>query len=83
MTIKTTITLETTIEVKEAKTQAEAEKLLDDVTMTDVSNGYGCYSMNIEPLQPILQDTDLIMLEYDKADSAPEFVFDGKTIHRL
>ena len=83
MTIKMTITLETTIDVQGVKTHKEAENLIDKAIMVDVSNGCGVYSVDFEALEPVLQDTDLITWEYDKVETnKPEFVFDGKSIHR-
>ena len=83
MTIKMTITLETTIDVQAAETQKEAENLIDNILMVDESEGFGVYSVDLEALEPVLQDTDLITWEYDKVTTnKPEFVFDGKSIHR-
>ena len=83
MTIKMTITLETTIDVQGAETQKEAENLIDNILMVDESEGFGVCSVDLEALEPVLQDTDLITWEYDKVTTnKPEFVFDGKSIHR-
>ncbi|MDY6296107.1 MAG: hypothetical protein SPL45_07395 [Schwartzia succinivorans] len=83
MTIKMTITLETTIDVQAAETQKEAENRIDNILMVDESEGFGVCSVDLKALEPVLQDTDLITWEYDKVTThKSEFVFDGKSIHR-
>ncbi len=83
MTIKLSLTLEATLEVKGANTREEALKRLDKATLFDTSNGYGFYAIDTKPLQPIIQDSDFMSLEYSPTTEEPSFVFDGKNIYRL